>query len=353
MKIALLTIWHCYNYGAELQTYATVRKLHEMGHEVVVIDFRLHEQEKRVSLLGRLSDFLHRCTPAIRHFSSFWKHNIPTTVHYITVDELRKKPPIADLYLVGSDQVWNPQITKEKASTYYLDFVPKGAPMASYASSFGTDNWLGDDNLTEIVRHQLGLFKAISCRELQGCNLLRNFFHLEATHVLDPSMLHRDYSELTGKIKPRNTLAYYQLSENSALKAFAIKKAEDLKLKFVDVNHQSNLTKTFILFRPSIQQWVKMIAESQFVITHSFHGLVLCLLYHCQFVVIYDNGNKVSRLDSLLRMVGLEDRLFTSIASAEHSDVWDRLIDFSKVDAILAQEREKSINFLNQITFIE
>ena len=180
MNIALITIWHCGNYGAELQTYATVRMLREMGHSVSVIDFRLEELQKRSSLKGRVFDFLHDCAPVSVKFDHFWKRYIPCTGHYLSSQELADNPPVADLYLVGSDQVWNPKITKAKAPSFFLDFAPKGASMASYASSFGTGKWIGDERLTELALQQLSRFKGISCREQQGCDILKTEFHAEA-----------------------------------------------------------------------------------------------------------------------------------------------------------------------------
>ena len=350
MKIALLTIWHCWNYGAELQTYATVRKLQEMGHEVEVIDFRLQEQQKRTSLLGRVSDFMHNCAPVSRKFNRFWKRYISSTKHYLSLDELRKDPPRADLYLVGSDQVWNPQITGKKAAAYFLEFAPDNAELASYASSFGTDKWLGDEEITEIATRQLIKFKGISCREKQGCDILKETFHLDAVHVIDPSLLHGSYPELTGKIKPQKTLAYYQLSESPQLMEFAKRKAEELGLRFVDVNHQSQITSTFSWNRRSVGHWIKAIAESEFVITHSFHGLAMSILYHRPFVVIYNSGNKISRLVSLLHLAGLENRLFTTIEDARHSSVWSESIDYQEVDEHLTKARESSIDYLRSIS---
>lgn len=350
MKIALLTIWHCWNYGAELQTYATVRKLQEMCHEVSVIDFRLQEQQKRTSLFGRISDYLHDCAPVSRKFNRFWKQYIPSTKHYLSMDELRKDPPKADLYLVGSDQVWNPQITGKKATAYFLDFAPDNVELASYASSFGTDKWLGEGEITEIATSQLQKFKGVSCREKQGCDILKETFHLDAVHVIDPSLLHESYPELTGNIKRKKSLAYYQLSENPDLMEFAKKKAEEMGLKFIDVNHQSQITPTFFWNRRSVGQWIKAIAESEFVITHSFHGLALSILYHRPFVVIYNSGNKISRLVSLLQLAGLENRLFTSIENARQSPIWSEPINYQEVDARLAKVRECSIDYLNRIT---
>lgn len=349
MKIALMTIWHVKNYGAELQTYATVKTLQEMGHEVCVIDYRLFERQKRSSLIGRILDFAHDLAPENIKFENFWRKHIPSTKHYTSYDELKKDVPEADLYLVGSDQVWNPEITKEKALAYFLDFLPVGKQMASYASSFGTDQWNASEELTQRVQELLNQFKAVACREKQGVDILKKQFSIIATHVVDPTLLRTNYEELIGKIKTRKTLAYYQLSSSPALYSFAESKAKELGLKFVDVNKKTNLTSTFTWNRRSVEQWIKAIAESSFVITHSFHGVAMCLVHHRPFVAIYKSGNKISRLASLLKIAGLEDHLFTSIEAAEASDIWQKEIDWNKVDELLKVERERSMEYLNAI----
>ena len=350
MRIALLTIWHVKNYGAELQTYATVKTLQEMEHEVCVIDFRLFETPKRTSLVGRILDFAHNIAPANRKFERFWKKNIPSTRHYTVYDELKKDVPDADLYLVGSDQVWNPEITKEKALAYFLGFVPKHKLTASYASSFGTESWNASVELTEKVQERLSSFKSVASREKQGVAILKDQFGIDAKQVLDPSLLRTDYAELTGKIKTKPTLAYYQLTESPNLAAFAQRRAEKMGLKYNDINKKSRLTSTFVWNRNSLEQWIRAIAESSFVITHSFHGLAMCLVHHRPFVVVYETGNRISRIASLLDIVGLRDRLFISIKEAEASDIWNKEIDWKKVDALLQIEKELSLNYLRDIT---
>lgn len=350
MKIALMTIWHVKNYGAELQTYATVKTLQEMGHEVCVIDFPLFETQKRTTLVGRILDFAHSIAPANLKFKCFWKRHIPATKYYGTYNELKNEIPKADLYLMGSDQVWNPEITKEKALAYFLDFLPEGKQMASYASSFGTDQWNASEELTQRVQELLNQFKAVACREKQGIDILKKQFSINATHVVDPTLLRTNYEELIGKTKTRKTLAYYQLSSSPALYSFAESKAKALGLKFVDVNKKTNLTSTFTWNRRSVEQWIKAIAESSFVITHSFHGVAMCLVHHRPFVAIYESGNKISRLVSLLKIAGLEDRLFTSIEDAKASNVWYKDINWNKVYTLLKEQREKSLEYLRTIT---
>ena len=345
-----MTIWHVKNYGAELQTYATVKTLQEMGHDVTAIDYRLFEAPKRTSLVGRILDYARKYSPENIKFERFWKKHIPASKHYSSYSELKRNVPDADLYLIGSDQVWNPDITKEMALAYFLDFAPTGKTMASYASSFGTDKWTANEKLTKRVQELLNNFKAVACREKQGVEILKEQFSITATHVLDPTLLRTDYQELIGKIKTKRTLAYYQLSKAPALYKFAVNKAKELGLEFVDINKKTKLTSSFMWNRRSVQQWIQGIAESSFVITHSFHGVAMCLVHHRPFVAIYEKGGRISRLASLLEIAGLQNRLFTSIEDAAASNIWNEEIDWKKVDALLKAEREKSLEYLRAIT---
>ena len=198
MKIVLLTIWHVKNYGAELQTYATVKKLKELGYVVEVIDFRLFNEVDTQLWSKRLSKFLQSFLPVNRKFNSFWKKYIPSTKCYHSLEDLRAFPPEADLYLVGSDQVWNPRITLDKAPVYFLPFGQNSVLKASFASSIGTAKWTGDESLTHLAINQLKSFKAISCREQTGVEIVKNVFGLDAKLVADPTLLFTNYKELTG-----------------------------------------------------------------------------------------------------------------------------------------------------------
>ena len=63
------------------------------------------------------------------------------TKHFHSVEELQQNPPQSDILIVGSDQVWNHKIERNKALAYYLDFGTKDAKRISYASSFGLSEW--------------------------------------------------------------------------------------------------------------------------------------------------------------------------------------------------------------------
>ena len=99
-----------------------------------------------------------------------------------------------------------------------------------------------------------------------------------------------------------------------------------------------------------IEGWMLAIASSKYILTDSFHGLVISLLYHRQFVILPGLSGRVTRLQSLLRLVGLENRIMSLKDSS--ADIFYKLqqpIDYQKVDDILAREREKSWMYLKSL----
>ena len=350
MKIALLTIWRCKNYGAEMQTYATIRALRELGHEVEVIDFRLSELIAP-TFKQRIIQFLTSINKEDPKFKRFWKSFIPTTRHYKTMEELQLNPPVADLYLVGSDQVWNPEITKKKAPVYFLNFGNDDVLRASYASSIGTAKWEGDEIITELAKKQLVKFKAVSCREKTGTDALRKVFDIDITTVLDPTLLHKEYIELTGKIEQQNTLVYYPLFPFDELESFCRELAEELGKDFLNANEKKLFLGRLVWDRPSVEEWVRSFAQASLVVTPSFHGLTFSLIYSKQFIIVQnpDGESKMSRITNLLSELGLEDRLFISIEDARKSKIWTKQIDYAIVEEKLNILRKKSFDFLNKL----
>lgn len=347
MKIALLTIWKEKNYGAEMQAYATIKILKEMGHSVEMINYCLGEL-KNPTFKQRLIFLISSFCRDTKKFNDFWKKYIPKTKYYRNLNELKKNPPQADCYIVGSDQVWNEEITHDKAPAYFLDFGNKSVKRISYASSFGTEIWKGSEKLTTIARECLQRFSAVSCREISGVRILRDIFNINAINVLDPTLLHRSYPELTGPIVQRNILAFYPLSPFPELESYSKELAKYLGLEYKNINEKKMLVRRIVWDRPSIEDWIRSIAESELVITPSFHGLAFSLIYQRQFIIVQNpNGqNRISRMTNLLEELGLSDRFFTSIDKVKESKIWEHPIDYSLVLPKLELLRNKSLQFL-------
>lgn len=346
MKIALLTIWHEYNYGAELQAYATVKILEKLGHHVEMIDIRLSDQNKK-SFKKRIVNGIQEISPYHQKFNSFWRKYIPTTKRYHTIHDIISNPPEGDCYIVGSDQVWNPDITKRFSLLFFLNFGNDSVKRISYASSFGVSKWIHHE-LTNEIKKLLLRFNRCSCRENSGIEILEKNFGLKAHHVLDPTLLLGNYEELTGKIKEKKTLAYYPLANDKELENIAKHLGYELNLKPIDINRKQYLYKHIVWNRPGIEQWVRSIAESQFVITRSFHGLAFSLIYKRQFAIVAVRNDRNIRILNLLEDLGLENRFFSSIEELKQKRPWEDVIDYDIVEKKLFVLRNNSVIFLKE-----
>ena len=348
MKVTLFTIWGIGNYGAEMQTYATVKALRELGHEINVARIFLYDIE-RPSIKGRIAKFLQWIlrAPCNVKFSNFWDKYIPKGERFRSLDDLRRNPPAADIYLVGSDQVWNPNICKGLISAFLLDFAPVNIKRISYASSFGISNWNESEETTKLFRKNLPLFSFIGCREKTGCEILKRTFNIGATNVLDPTLLHHNYDEITKRVPQEDTLAYYPLHNDPELEQNAISLAKKLDLRAVNINESSHIIKSVIYDRTGIDEWLSGIQRASLVLTRSFHGVALSLVYQKQFIVVNDTGVS-SRITDLLEKLNLTSRYFTSFQKMIDAEPWLEPIKYTEVNKKLDVLRETSWNYLKK-----
>lgn len=348
MKISLLTIWHEQNYGAELQAYATIKLLKSFGHDVSMINIRLADFYE-INLNGYIAKYLSIFTPAGLKFARFWRKYIPLSRRYRSIEELYKNPPLSDLYVVGSDQVWNPDITGKMKMLFFLDFGPDNVKRISFASSFGTSDWFHDE-LTINVENQLRRFAALTCRENSGVQILKNRFGVDAVNVLDPTLMLGDYSELIGHVKEnKRTLVYYPLDDDTELHDYAKNLSCKLGLTLLNNNHRSYILGKLVWNRVGIETWIKNIAQAQFVITRSFHGLVFSLIYKRQFAIISSPNGRNARILDLLSQLNLSNRFFESFEELDQAQPWADLINYDEVTPILEKLRKHSIDTIVSI----
>ena len=349
MKIGILTFSKENNYGANLQCYALSTILRQWGHEVAVIDIQLHHP---LSLKGKavsmIQTFFFECFRK-KHLNFF-------TNRYNSPEELVDNPPSADFFIVGSDQVWNYEITsKLDPKIYFFSFLPKGTPRISYAASFGFDKWELEE--VEVYRQLLKQFNAISVRERSGITICKDTFGLDATEVLDPTLLLESYDEICGTYNEKrqtNNLVCFRLYQNKdKLKA----------LRAVSRSHQWDLVSLFdtsfkkdfkIVPFLTVKQWLNHIRYAKFVVTSSFHCMVFCIVFRKPFVVISSrNVKRNERKINLLSNLGLLDRFCSDDSQLENkiSQLFGQKIDYDIVFEKLSVLRSSSLVFLkNSLT---
>lgn len=341
MKVSIITYHDEDNYGATLQAYATYRAVRELGYTPEIINLHMAHRE---GLLTKILFGVKRW-----RFNSFRKKYMPNKTRlYTTLEELRKDPPKSDVYLVGSDQTWNPSISKEYALAYFLDFGSNDQKRISYASSFGTSKWVDSSYINKSqAKSCLLKFSNLLIREDKGVELLNREFGITSKQVVDPVLLFPSYPELTGRICPTNDIVVYKIVNDPTFYERAKLLGKEMGCGVHSIGSMRQLKGIRTNYPEPIEKWISNIASAKYVFTDSFHGTVISLLYHRQFVVYVGEVSKISRITSILSIVGLENRICTSDDSLDKiKTLLKTPIDYQKVDAAINKERSLSFELL-------
>lgn len=374
MKIKTLTTYDVYNYGASLQAYALQKYLSLQGHEVEIIrylpdymsrkyDYRWVNPESRMSRYAvtrvayRVAKYLQRQTTMGRKcvFDAF-NHGVlkETSRCYHTFEELRKNPPEADLYLCGSDQIWNVLYDAGRDPVFYLEFVPEGKKRASYAASF---SYLDiDKENSERIAASLQKFEGVSVREYHGLEILKGM-GIEGTWVLDPVFLlpveHWRMFARQGRLEQESHrepyLLIYDFEGNDLLKEAAIAYARQHHLKIyaiVDTYPLRYADRNFKKAGPI--EFVQMIEGCSAFMSNSFHGTAFSIMFHKPLFVFRRNRHAVnSRMESLLQLFELKDCMIDGVSGMFGALSKD--FDWEKIEGIKEKQLAVSDDYLKNL----
>ncbi len=346
MKIALLTYFAADNYGAVLQAYATIKALEQLGHEVTLVNYIIPEPPR--SWLKNL--LLYPKHLKLERFRRKWFKRL--TRPYYSTAELQQDPPKADCYLVGSDQTWNPFISREMTRGFFLDFGDDKLLRTTYAASFGMSEWEDSKWMTaEDAKRLLGRFDYISIRETSGVSLLRNKFGIkDVTQVIDPALLFPRYDELIGTTTQGDELVLYKLVNSTDYYEHARQVGKMLNCPIRSIGSIRRIKGIRCAYPESLEEWMRRIASACYVITDSFHGTVISLLYRRQFIVCVGDPKRITRIQSLLALFGLEKRILLDTDSVgKMLEQLNLPIDYDIVHDKLQILRQQSYEYLKRL----
>ena len=355
-KIGIVTFHNAINYGAILQTFALSKAIEKTGNTCIVLNYECERIKRGSKIKIRFKnprqlarDLLYLPCNLLRkvRFINFKRKNLVLTKR-LTKQQLQKYNNQFDLFITGSDQVWNYQLTDfEKA--FFLDFVNDNSKKYSYAASFGFD-FLPQEYRQE-YKELLSYFNKISVREKAGVTILSKL-GIEACEVLDPTFLleKNDWAKVFGdkKIKEEYILVYSYTSK--ILKDFAIKLSEHTNCKIIDISFSiKNLFNKRYISKVGIgpKEFLSLLYNARYVVTNSFHGTALAINFNKPlFIEFLPPPSKVnSRLENIIEIFELKGRIIEEGKKiAEYEP-----IDYGKVNLILQREREKSLAFLKSI----
>lgn len=356
MKISVITLHRVTNFGSLLQTYATQKTLEKLGHEAEMVDFvpegltfYRSVWPKGHSTVKRLIKFLPLLFCNTFQFSMsdrFLKKYINLTdKRFGSYEALASDLPKADVYLSGSDQVWNTQNSNPPADlgAYYLAFAGDKKRIA-YAGSFGKDDFSPEE--TAMVTGWLKQYSAISVREDTAVDTLHRF-GLEGVHVVDPTLLLTpdDWRKLCVKKKPEPGYVFiYNLNRNKILEQAAVAIAKKKGLRVVNFADTFEFVKgAKNLFGNDPLDFLNYLSNADYVVTDSFHGTAFSLNFSKQFLSI-PAPKYNCRLESILRMTGCENRMFTT--ASEALEKIETPIDYTVAQEKLAAARAHSLAYL-------
>ncbi len=357
MKIGILTFHCAHNYGAVLQCYALQEYLKGLGHDVKIINYRpkyLLDPYKIVDKSGfkcfnplRIAKSIIReilLIPIryVRHynFSKFIKSKLKLT-SAVKKDEI---PSSFDIYIVGSDQVWNPRITRGFDNAYFCNFpFPKADRLyLSYAASMEANRM--DDENSAFCQKALLNFDSISVREKELKDLLQPLTDKTIYQVLDPTLLlsRKNWEKITPRsCNKEKYVLTYQVRERKETEAIAQYIADQLGATVINLVAWVRLRKNLGYQTVSPENFIGMIKNAECVVTTSFHGTAFSIIYNKPFYAIRLNDGNDSRVASLLTSLNLENRFINLDSLPEFST-----IDYNKPNHYLECLRQDSENYI-------
>ncbi len=367
-KVLIVTLPLGRNYGGILQAYALQQATGYIGVDSVTG----YPYLGRLNwILGSIKDLMIRLKGGHREGRQTPGAEAYTTKHTRTFIESRMKtvkmPGYSlvrnshfdaefDGFIAGSDQVWRGY----RALPYYmLGFSnDQNKKRLSYAASFGVSDPKFSQDTVLKVAGCVGRMDGLSVREYEGIDVMHRYWGASAVQHIDPTLLldAEKYSLLIDSAQShenKGSLFVYVLDRS--VRNDEIVKAVRDATKTSSFELLPKEYKGYVGFlrnrrayvMPSVEQWLRSFRDAEYVVTDSFHGTVFSIIFNKQFIVIGNKERGLARFTSLLRMLGLENRLVTS-----PDDLTDELIqesiNWNTVNSQIELEKKRSFDYLKK-----
>lgn len=371
MKIGLLAFQNAINFGAVLQMYSLKKRLEKLGHDVEVINYFSKSTEmgnglNRTPYLSKNTNLRllkysylkikfmktqkmwEKKYHKFKSFRDIYLNISKNTYH--SIHDFNKEIHY-DTIIVGSDQVWNPNITDGFDPVFFCDFNENiQINKVAYAASCGSVSTIKENS--EEFYSLIKNFDSISVREEE----LNNFIELErmSNRTLDPSLLttKEEYNEIAIIPSEKDYLLIYRMQENKELYEVAKNIAAKRNLQIIELGFSPFKKDPGIKYieDASPVEFLGLFKEASFVVTNSFHGTAFSIIYNKQFYTV-PHRSVGQRMINLLELLNLNNRLILKADQINFEELKE--IDFEPVNLLLKVEIDKSMNYLENSLFTE
>lgn len=371
LNIKTITCHNVYNYGASLQEYALLYYLKRLGHNAKAIKYNpdylsghfnfwaVSNPKYNENFVFRYAYLLAKLPSRILslkrkyNFDKFSTKYINTTkTEYKSNDELKNDVPDADVYICGSDQIWNSFFQNGKDPAFYLDFAPEDKLKISYAASFATKTI--EEAIKPFVKNKVNNIDIISVRESSGIAILKDLDINNVTHVLDPVFLlnKETWQKIATPVcisKPYILL--YDADNNPSIKKYTLQIAKENNLKIISISPRINYAdKNLSNKGPDI--FLSLIKDATFVISNSFHAVAFSIIFKKQFVVFNRSEKINTRMQDFVNLFNISNTILAYNFQKKEKINITNYIDYNKVTPLLEYQIKKSklfiTNSLNQ-----
>ena len=371
MKIGIITFHFAHNQGAVLQCYALQKFLKKLGHDAEVIDYcpSYHtnrysskrnpfimasdtlKKNENLKIQKRLYKAARSFAKGIyisvtgvyklreKKFGDFAKRNFNLSRKYKTLKELQKNPPECDVYISGSDQLWNPELVNNGFDgAYFLDFGADDVKRITYAVSLKEHYTLEEKDEIQMYCKNIDVISSREKSETLDDLLGENY-----TVCIDPTLLleKEDFADAENEIEEKEPYIFvygFETTSNiveavnviSKETGFRVVNGSPDRIKLVNVTNLCN-------YGPG--EFLSYMKNADFVITNSFHGTAFSLIYNKKFVTVA-HTTRGRRMTELLAKVGLSDRIWADCCD------WKKEIDYMAAEQKIKELKNYAAEYL-------
>ena len=355
MKAGIVSLYGNVNYGNKLQNFAVQQVMRKLGYETDVIYIQTNKSRIKQSLRFLIYN---TNTPInhIKHFSAESKllfkrqtnfrkfcNNYISEQRYSSIKQIHGY----DVYVLGSDQVWNPHfLNDENKALFFLTFTHPDKKVC-FSPSFGLDKIT--DEWKPYYREKLTTFPKISVREESGKEIVSELTGKVAEVLVDPTMMINRDEWLSIAKKPdgidfkNKYILTYFLGDIPEKARFDCKKAnKDICGKVYRLVDKSCPE----LYACSPSEFIYLFNHASLVLTDSFHACVFSFLLGKPFLVYKREGirnDMFTRIKTLLSTFDLKRKYADS---GLRNDIFES--DYSTGYKRLEREQEKVYKFLKE-----